>query len=89
MSLVLQLQSTDSSVSKAFICCMYIQLALKEMVMEMDVRAECIRMHGNGMLNFTDLFKFMQEFRNLWTYIIRNEKTRCLVECTRTIKQLL
>lgn len=58
------------------------------MVMEMNVRAECIR-HGNGMINFIDLFKFMQEFRNLWTYIIRHGKTRCLVECTRTIKQLL
>lgn len=30
-------------------------------------------------LNFTDLFKFIQELK-LWTYTIRNEKTKCLVD---------
>lgn len=57
--------------------------------MEINVRAQCIRMHGNGMLEFTDLFKFMQEIKNLWTYTIRNEKTRCLAGCTGGIRHLL
>lgn len=64
-------------------------MALKEMVIEMNVRAQCVRMHGNGMLNFTGLFKFMQEFKNFWTYTIRNEKKRCLVGYKGVIKQLL
>lgn len=42
---------------------MYVQAALKEMVMEMNVNAQCIRMHGNRVLNFTDFFKYMQEFK--------------------------
>lgn len=33
------------------------------MVMEMNVSAQCIRMHGNRVLNFTDLFKYMQKFK--------------------------
>lgn len=47
-----------------FICCVYIQVALKEVIMEMNIIAQCVRMHENRELNLTDLLKYMQEFKN-------------------------
>lgn len=34
------------------------------MIMEMNIIAQCVRMHENRELNLTDLLKYMQEFKN-------------------------